>query len=115
MGRKTGLVRSAVVLFPPTGERDRKYAEREREVRMSGEGCGFKMAEACGRRIQPDVLFLWSCSSPWTSVVLIHPGSVSKLGIRLQNPSSKSHRLCLAPLTENTVHRVVASQHHKDP
>lgn len=56
------------------------------------------------RRVPPDVLLLWSCSSPWTSVVLIHPGSVSELGNRSQNPSSKSHLLYPEPLTENTVH-----------
>lgn len=46
----------------------------------------------------PEVLLVWSCSSPGTSVVLFHP----EVWTRSQNPSSKSHLLYLEPSTENT-------------
>lgn len=52
--------------------------------------------------LSPEVMFLWSCLSPGTSVVLVHSDNVSELWIRSQNPSSKSHLLYLEPPLENS-------------
>lgn len=50
--------------------------------------------------VLPDVLPLWSCSSPGALTVLIHLESTeSGIWIRSQNPFSKSH---LVPSTENS-------------
>lgn len=101
LGRKMGLFRSAVALFPLTGERDRKCAKGQREDCWSVTVVHLKWIYPI--RGVPDFLLVWSLLSPWTSVVLNHPENVSELWIRSQNPSSKSHLLYLEPSTENSL------------
>lgn len=58
----------------------------------------------------PDVLLVWSCLSPGTSVVLVHP----EVWIRSQNPSSKSHLLYLEPSTGNTKLHLCSFMYHPE-
>lgn len=68
LGWKTGVVRSAVVLFPPTGNRDRKYAEGEREGDCGGV-CMWKNIW-CNLWIQNGVCPMWE-SLTWCVVGVV--------------------------------------------
>lgn len=103
LGRKTGLIRSAVVLFPPEGTSDKKCPigkKRSEELMELQEADVFNNSKFS---VVPDVLPLWSCWSPGALTVLIHPESTEfEIWFRPQNPFSKSHLWYLVPSTEDS-------------
>lgn len=63
VGRKSGLFKSAVVLFPLTGKSDRKWADRERRGHDKSRCSWIQTSHLRG---SPEFLPVWSCWSPGT-------------------------------------------------